>query len=37
MADGHVEAFHFNSKKPANDKQVSDLKRRNVYVNAVQQ
>jgi prepilin-type processing-associated H-X9-DG protein/prepilin-type N-terminal cleavage/methylation domain-containing protein len=33
MVDGHVESFTYNPKKPANDKGVTSLKRRNIYVN----
>jgi len=37
MADGHVEAFTFNKRLPANDKNVTTLRRRNIYVNPVPQ
>ena len=33
MVDGHVEQYNYNPKKPANDKTVTDFKRRNLYVN----
>jgi prepilin-type N-terminal cleavage/methylation domain-containing protein len=33
MADFHVETFTYNPKKAGNDKTVTDLKRKNVYVN----
>jgi len=33
MVDGHVEAFHYNKKRVADAKDVTDLKRRNLYVN----
>jgi prepilin-type processing-associated H-X9-DG protein len=33
MVDGHVETFTFDAKKPPNDPNVSDFKRRHVYVN----
>jgi prepilin-type N-terminal cleavage/methylation domain-containing protein/prepilin-type processing-associated H-X9-DG protein len=33
MVDGHVESFTYNPKKDVNDKNVTDFKRRNLYVN----
>jgi len=33
MVDGHVESFHLNPKKAANDPQKTDFLRKNVYVN----
>jgi prepilin-type N-terminal cleavage/methylation domain-containing protein/prepilin-type processing-associated H-X9-DG protein len=32
MMDGHVEAFTYNKKKPANDPNVTNFKRANLYV-----
>jgi prepilin-type processing-associated H-X9-DG protein len=33
MVDGHVQSFHYNKKKAADDKNVTDFKRKNLYVN----
>jgi prepilin-type processing-associated H-X9-DG protein len=33
MVDGHVEAFTYDKKKPANDPNVTNFKRANLYVN----
>jgi prepilin-type processing-associated H-X9-DG protein/prepilin-type N-terminal cleavage/methylation domain-containing protein len=33
MVDGHVQTFNYDKRKSPNDKLVTDLKRRNVYVN----
>jgi prepilin-type N-terminal cleavage/methylation domain-containing protein/prepilin-type processing-associated H-X9-DG protein len=33
MVDGHCESFHFNPRLPANDKRVTDFKRKNIHIN----
>lgn len=35
MADGHVQSFTFKKNTPPTDRNVTDLRRRNVYVNSV--
>jgi prepilin-type N-terminal cleavage/methylation domain-containing protein/prepilin-type processing-associated H-X9-DG protein len=37
MADGHVQSFSYKKTLPPADKNVTDLRRRNVYVNAAPQ
>ena len=36
MVDGHVQAFTYNPRLPSNDRNVTDFKRRNLYVNRAQ-
>ena len=33
MVDGHVQSFHYNKKKQCDDPNVTDFKRKNLYVN----
>ena len=35
MADGHVESFRVNPRRPPNSANVTDLLRKHVYVNPV--
>jgi prepilin-type processing-associated H-X9-DG protein len=34
MVDGHCESFHYNPRLPVNDKHVTDLKRKNIHLDA---
>ena len=33
MVDGSVQSFHYNPRKPSNDRNVTDFKHKNLYVN----
>jgi prepilin-type N-terminal cleavage/methylation domain-containing protein/prepilin-type processing-associated H-X9-DG protein len=33
MVDGSVQSFHYDPRKPSNDKNVSDFRKKNLYVN----